>query len=485
MYPSARVIALGRLLLAALFLIGIWIDVTQPAVAPAATFKLLAGYLAFAIAMAALTWKDWWLDARLAGPAHAIDIIVFMALVFLTEGYTSPFFIFFVFLLLAAAIRWGWRETALTAILVTVLYLLVGVVAVKSEGPLELYRFIIRTSQLVIISLVLIWFGSTQWRPRSAMRDRRLLPEPSLERSPFETGLKAAMADVGAAQGMALWREDGEKKASALKFRDGEPIDRLKLPSPTRIGPRPFLYDAGRKRGLSRSLERDLHAVDVDTAMGKKVISALGLDEGLAVPLQLVGCQAVLFLEEVPHLSTDHLDLGEQIGEKVSAHIQRHTLLRTAEDNAEARSRLTLARDLHDSVVQFLAGAAIRLEAMKRSEASGRPLEPELNELKQLMLQEQGELRSFISALRGGPEIAFDELARGPRGAERTACQAVEGRARVRRRARRADDPCASPPRRPSTGPRGRRQCRSPRRRQDHPGRARRGRRVSPHRPRQ
>ena len=40
-----------------------------------------------------------------------------------------------------------------------------------------------------------------------------------------------------------------------------------------------------------------------------------------------------------------------------------------------------------------------------------RVLEPELNELKQLMMQEQGELRSFITALRSGPLVAFDDLA--------------------------------------------------------------------------
>jgi signal transduction histidine kinase len=73
---------------------------------------------------------------------------------------------------------------------------------------------------------------------------------------------------------------------------------------------------------------------------------------------------------------------------------------------------MSLARDLHDSVVQFLAAAAFRLEAMKRSEASGRGLEPELNELKKLMLQEQGELRSFIGALRRGSEVALNDLAR-------------------------------------------------------------------------
>ena len=62
--------------------------------------------------------------------------------------------------------------------------------------------------------------------------------------------------------------------------------------------------------------------------------------------------------------------------------------------------------------MQFLAGAAFRLEAMKRSKASGRDIEPELDELKQLMLQEQRELRSFITALRSGPLVALNDLAK-------------------------------------------------------------------------
>ena len=61
--------------------------------------------------------------------------------------------------------------------------------------------------------------------------------------------------------------------------------------------------------------------------------------------------------------------------------------------------------------VTFLAGAAFRLEAMKRSNAD-EEVEAGLNELKQLMLQEQRELRSFITSLRSGPLAAFNDLAK-------------------------------------------------------------------------
>ena len=91
-HPSGRVIALGRLMLATLFLIAIWVDSSQPARAPEATYALLAAYLAFAAAIVVITWNNWWLDAKLAGPAHAVDIILFTLLVLLTEGFTSPYF---------------------------------------------------------------------------------------------------------------------------------------------------------------------------------------------------------------------------------------------------------------------------------------------------------------------------------------------------------------------------------------------------------
>ena len=412
-HPSGRVIALGRLLLATLFLLAILIDVSQPAKAPAITYALLGGYVVFAAALVIATWSNWWQEARLAGPAHAIDILVFMLLVFVTEGYTSPYFIFFVFVLLSAAIRWGWRETTLTAILMTLLYLGTGLFAADKELDFDAPRFIVRTAQLVIVSLILVWFGANQWRARFFIHSEELLPEPSLDKSPLETALAAAMKDVGAKQGALVWRDSERKNARAIAIRDGEMRDvKLKRRVLDGAGSTPFLYDMARHRGLGRDDDRNLRPLDPAEAIGAETAAAVKPREGLALPLDLDKGDGLMFLEQVPNLSTDHIDLAEQIAADVSAHIQRHALLKAVEDNAEARSRLVLARDLHDSVVQFLAGAAFRLEAMKRSEAAGGSLQQGLNELKQLMMQEQGELRSFITALRSGPEVTLGDLTR-------------------------------------------------------------------------
>jgi signal transduction histidine kinase len=411
-HASSRVIALGRLLLATLFLVAIGIDISQPAQAPAATYALLGLYIATAIAIVGLTWNNWWLDAKLAGPAHAFDVIVFALLVLLTETYTSPSLTFFIFLLLSAAIRWGWRETALTAILLTLLYLVIGLLVATPVATVELQRFVVRTGHLVILSLILIWFGINQWGARLYSWDADPVDDAALDQSPVQTGLRAAMRALGAGAGCFAWLE-GEKatclavagdKSTTVSVRPGDIAEALTQTS--------FLYDWPRNRALQRDAERNLRVLAPGDIVGQQSASALGLGEGIAIPVRSDAGEGMLFLEKIPNLSIDHIDLGEQISANVAAHFQRHALFEAAGESAEARSRLSLARDLHDSVVQFLAGAAFRIEALKRSASSGREVVPELDELKRLMLQEQVELRSFIAALRAGSQIALNDFAK-------------------------------------------------------------------------
>src|SRR5687768_17167338 len=104
-HRSGRVIALGRLVLAAVFLLAIRLDPTQPSHFENGTYPILAAYLAWAAAYLAITWNNWWLERRLALAAHIVDIAMFGIMVYLTEGYTSPFFTFFVFILLSATIK--------------------------------------------------------------------------------------------------------------------------------------------------------------------------------------------------------------------------------------------------------------------------------------------------------------------------------------------------------------------------------------------
>lgn len=413
-HSSGRVIALGRLIMALLFLLAIRLDPSQPSIAPETTYAILGIYLLLAALIAAATWNNWWLDARLAGPAHAIDILLFSLLVLFTAGYTSPFFTFFMFVLLSAAIRWGWRATALSATLLTLLFLAAGLVAIRTDEVFQLQRFAVRTGHLIILSLLLIWFGANQRWVRFGRQDEELLANPSLDESPVETALRAAMRSLRAPTGAFVCRRPGADSFTGLSIRNGG-VKEIEVAGAEIAGATdatPFLYDFRHGRAMTKDSRRNLLAFPPEQLIGRNAAGALGLGNGLAIPIRSDGAEGMLILERVPGLSTDHIDVAVQLSSEIASHLQRHALLKAAEESAEARSRLTLARDLHDSVVQFVAGASFRLEAMKRSHGSGRAIETELDELKQLMMQEQRELRSFITSLRSGPLAAFNDLAK-------------------------------------------------------------------------
>lgn len=408
---SGRIIALGRLLLAILYLLAVWTDASQPARSPFAAYSLIGIYIGFAALLAGLTWNNWYRDAHLAGPAHAIDMAMFTALVMFTEGYTSPYFAFFMFVLLASAIRWNWHATALTAVLLTLLYLLAGQIARSSGIPFEAEHFTVRTGHLVILSLIVIWFGANQRFTLFDVGNRQRLAQPSLDESPLDAGLRAAMDVTHSGDALFIWRGNGEAEFAGVAIRDGA-MSEVRVPpaAVTEVtSSTPFLYDSKRGRGLRRDDELNVAEVAQKTIVQLRAVRR-NLTQGLAIPVHSDSGQGIVLLEKIRGLSTDHIAFGEQLATELAAKVQRHDLLRSAEESAEARSRLTLARDLHDSVVQFLAGAAFRLEALKRS-VTAEEVEAGLNELKQLMLHEQRELRSFIAALRSGSLATFSDLA--------------------------------------------------------------------------
>jgi signal transduction histidine kinase len=409
-HRSGRVIALARAALAAVFLFAIWIDPSQPAQAVEVTYAVLVVYAAAAAAIALLTWQNWWLDARLAAPMHVIDIVVFTLLVVTSDGYTSPFFVFFVFLILSAAIRWGWRETALTAVPVTFLYFAAGLVA-GSEGisNFDLQRFIIRSGNLVVLSAVLIWFGINHgFSGLRALRDD-LLRDVSPGESPLESAIEGAAAATGAQRALLLWRGRGSSHWLAIAS-DGAEFTTTALTSPVELESGPFLFDIKRNRGLCRGPSRHMRLSTAQALVDSQTARELGIEEGLGIPVGTAAGEGLLLLGGIKGLCTDHIEFGNTLSSAVAAHIQRHALLAAVEDGAIARARLSLARDLHDSIVQFLAGATFRIEAITRALRAGDRPERELKDLKQLLLHEQQELRSAIGALRS-ETIALPKLA--------------------------------------------------------------------------
>jgi len=408
-YQSGRVIALGRVMLVTCFLIALLLDRGDASQEARGTFGLLLGYEVLAIVIAAVTWRNWWLDARLAVATHALDMAVFTAIVFSANGTTSPFFLFFVLPLLSAAIRWSWRETALTATTLVVLHLIAGFLLAGTQG-FEIERFVVRSGHLVILSLLLIWFGVHQRFTRLQFPIDQGEPKEAEAQDPLVQALALARSATEAAGGALVIGPLGEESCDGIAVVGGErrvlsgcrPLVDVDMQSG-------LLLDLRRNRALTRAPEGHFRFGTATARIESDELRGLGFAQGLIVEVRTETHQGWLALWDVPDLSTDFIDFGRELGRAVGGILDRYALLNAIESGAAARTRLSLARDVHDSVVQFLAGASFRVEAIKRAAKDNPRLGAELDELKRLLVEEQGEVRGFVLALRRGRELELAE----------------------------------------------------------------------------
>lgn len=398
--PSARVIALARLGLAGVFFVATLVD--QESAPSALTIPVLTAFLCFSMLVAYATWSNWWVDARIAITTHVIDMLFFISVVGSPGGYSSPYFLFFVFLLLAPAIRWTWRETAVTAAIVVSLYIVAGLAVGVADPatPFDARRFIIRSGYLLILSVVLIWFGV---RRRFSGEGTIGLSGPDAAMSgdtPVAAALRQAMTATRARQGLGFWRRtDGRREAWIGGRHDIRPRALSHMLDVSDLH-RGFLFDAARDRALVEGKTGYPQFTAFSLLMAGRVVPELGQKQGLAIPVHSKLGSGLFLLWDVEDLHSDHLALGERLRGELASMIERYALFSALRDGAIARERLGIARDLHDGVVQFLAGSAYKIEAISRSSETQPQLAEDLQELKRLMLMEQEDLRSSIGTLR-------------------------------------------------------------------------------------
>ena len=407
-YQSGRVIALGRIMLSALFLLSIWLDQSQPAQAPEQTYGLLLFYVLSSVTVALLCWRNWWLDARLAAPAHLLDMAVFTGIIFSTNGYTSPFFLFFILPLLSAAIRWGWRETTLTAMALVLLYLAGGLLVAGSEA-FELQRFIVRSGHLVILSAVLIWFGIHQQFTRLFFDVDKSDRDFGTDEDPYLEALSLAMNGSQARSGALVIESADATRFSGVAVSQGK-AERVSIaPVMESRDIAVILFDIVKDRSLCRRSDGWYGFAKASKLLELDSLRDLGAAEGMIAELRTGTQKGWLILWNISDLSVDFLELGKELARAAAAVLEREALMFATQERTAATTRLSLARDVHDSLVQFLAGAAFRVEAMMRRSDAGQKIGTDLKELKRLLIEEQGEIRAFVSALRRDRELELAE----------------------------------------------------------------------------
>jgi len=155
-----RVIAVSRLFLTAIAFVAIDLDPIQPRAYEPIAYTLLILFSAHSIAAVIVLRRRQRTTLAFALTTHAIDLIA-ATVTLPMAGPNNSFFSFFLFVLAAAAFRWGFRETAATAATAIVLALIYGQVAgswnvlALGGGPNEFDRTIVRAAYLAMMGLLL------------------------------------------------------------------------------------------------------------------------------------------------------------------------------------------------------------------------------------------------------------------------------------------------------------------------------------------
>jgi hypothetical protein len=172
-----RLIAIGRAAFALLAALATWLDPSQPAKYPEAAYGILIAYTAWAVLIGLAMLQRKLTFLRLAVVAQLLDPIIFAALIYLTEGPTSPFFVLFTFAVLSALLKWQWRGALYMSITVIALYVGIGASFNFTSEIGELQKFIIRIGHLVIGGAIVVLFGIQQDRIINEMLNLTRWPE--------------------------------------------------------------------------------------------------------------------------------------------------------------------------------------------------------------------------------------------------------------------------------------------------------------------
>ena len=129
-----------------------------------------------------------------------------------------------------------------------------------------------------------------------------------------------------------------------------------------------------------------------------------GINEGILVPVQSATGSGHLLAWDCDSLSADDLGILRAMADQIGHALDREEMANLARSAVETGVRQAVARDLHDSVAQFLAGTLFRLEALRRWIREGNDPEGEIDSIKNALRREQGQLRLLIERLRRGEE---------------------------------------------------------------------------------
>lgn len=404
---ASRLVAAGRAVLACVLLASVMVaDVVDDSVR-----LLLGGYLAYALAVFALVRFRRMPGGALGHPLllTGLDVAVFTAVLYLTKGADSPYFSPLIFIVLSATIQWGWRGALSAGLLVLAVFLPTGFAIAGGEtSDTAVLQFVVRVGNLGVVTVLLAAFGRHVERVVGELA-RLSDPVPdgaaTTAQPPVRPCLEHALGVFAARRGAFVWTED-EEPWTHLAMLDADGVFRRSRldgghaawVDGDAISDAAFLYD--RSRGATFVRRNGRSVSGPSGVLSAEALAALDFQRALVIKANAEGFDGRLFILDHEDAANEDLAVGAMVSAQISVALERWRAALARQSVAAGEERIRLARDLHDGVLQFLAGAALHLDAVTRTPGLPDDARERISGLRAALKDEQRELRGFIAAMR-------------------------------------------------------------------------------------
>ena len=400
--PAEQVIAQCRLLLCAVSSLAIVLEPTRPVQYAEATALTLLAYLVFSAILIALT-RYRFLSPRTRQAIHFADVAIISVLLCLTDGPTSPFFVFFTFTLLAATLRWHWQAVVATAAALSGVLLVASIAkgAPASTAGNDLNTAIISGAYLIVAGGMLAYVST--FYARSRERFARLAHWPVLStgeasNSSIRQLLAHSAIALEAPRILAIWEETEEPYVNLASWREGTYEETRHVAGTFGDLVNPALAGVAFLTGEASSEFAFLSAgpmrIKKEPIIDPHLTTEFSIRGVATAPFVGVICTGRVFILDRDSWSDDHLLLTEIIAARTGIELDRQAVQRQNEEAIASQERMRLTRDLHDGVLQSLTAAALQLNLTEQALDHERG--SRLNLVKQLLAKEQRRIREFV-----------------------------------------------------------------------------------------